>query len=42
VAEALAQTLSDPVVRSIDLIGDAARVEFQRGHFKSSNEIARR
>ena len=38
VAEALAQTLSDPVVRSIDLIGDAARVEFQRGHFKSSNE----
>ena len=30
VAEALAQTLSDPVVCSIDLIGEAARVEFQR------------
>ena len=34
VAEALAQTLSDPVVRSIDLIGEAPnrrkRVEFQR------------
>ena len=37
-AEALAQTLSDPVVRSIDLIGEAARVEFLGGHFKSSSE----
>ena len=42
VAEALAQTLSDPVVRSIDLIGEAEapdrRKRVQRGHLKSPSE----
>ena len=35
VAEALAQTLSDPVVRSIDLIGDAAPVDNSSAVFRN-------